>query len=93
MNDTLFPTKGQFFGVVFADGTDRSYREDVWECVASDEYRIVAKALMPCDYKKSIVFYRADWLIQPVSDAVIAAIQVAAEMRELQIAERKAQQA
>jgi hypothetical protein len=81
MSDTNFPEKGQFFGVVFADGTDRSYRDDVWECIASDEFRIVAKRITLSWLDGAVTFYRADWIVQPVSDAIVAAVQVDAEMR------------
>jgi hypothetical protein len=42
-----FPQVGQFFGVTHSNGTDGSYRDDVWECLASDEHRIVAKPIRP----------------------------------------------
>ena len=87
MSQTDFPNVGQFFGVTFADGTDRSYREDIWECIACDEHRIVATAIDHIDYKKAIVFYRKDWIIQPVSDAIVAAIQIKVEAREQRRAE------
>jgi len=77
-----FPQAGQFFGVTYADGTDGSYRDDVFECIASDEFRIVAKPIKPCFYKDGIVFHRTQWVIEHVSDAVVAALQVAVEQRE-----------
>lgn len=92
MSDTKFPEKGQFFGVSHANGKDSFYRDDVFECVASDEFRIVAKPVMP-SWLKTHVFHRHDWVIQPVSDAVVAAVQVAAEIREQEIADQKARQA
>lgn len=76
-----FPQAGQFFGVTHAGGEDGSYRDDVWECLASDEFRIVAKPVVPCFYKNAITFYRTDWIIQRVSDAVVATLQVAVEQR------------
>jgi hypothetical protein len=54
----------------------------VWECLASDEHRIVAKPIRPCFYKDGIVFYRSEWIIERVSDAVVAALQVAIKQRE-----------
>lgn len=92
MSDTQFPTKGQFFGVTHVSGKDGSYRGDVFECVASDEFRIVAKPVMPT-WINTHVFHRDDWNIQTVSDAVVAAVQVAAEIREQEIAEQRAQRA
>jgi hypothetical protein len=77
-----FPKAGEFFGVTHAGGKDGSYRDDVWECLASDEYRIVAKPIRPCFYKDGIVFYRSEWIIERVSDTVVAALQVAVEHRE-----------
>jgi hypothetical protein len=77
-----FPQVGQFFGVTHSNGTDGSYRDDVWECLASDEHRIVAKPIRPCFYKDGIVFYRSEWIIERVSDAVVAALQVAIKQRE-----------
>lgn len=76
-----FPKAGDFFGVTHAAGKDGSYRSDVFECLASDEYRIVAKPIVPCFYKEGITFYRSDWIIQSVSDAVVATLQVVAEQR------------
>lgn len=76
-----FPKAGEFFGVTHAGGTDGSYRSDVFECLASDEYRVVAKPIVPCFYKEGITFYRSDWVIQTVSDAVVATLQVVAEER------------
>jgi hypothetical protein len=76
-----FPKAGDFFGVTHAAGKDGSYRSDVFECLASDEYRIVAKPIVPCFYKDGITFYRSDWIIQTVSDAVVATLQVVAEER------------
>lgn len=76
-----FPDVGQYFGVVFADGSDKSYREDVWRCIASDEHRIVASAIDHCGYKTNVVFYRKDWMIQAVSNDVVAAVQIKAEER------------
>lgn len=92
MSDIKFPEKGQFFGVTHASGKDGSYRGDVFECVASDEFRIVAKPVMPT-WINSHVFYRSDWVIQTVSDAVVAAVQVAAEIRVQEIAEQRARAA
>lgn len=76
-----FPRAGEFFGVTHAGGKDGSYRDDVWECLASDEHRIVAKPVVPSFYKNGITFYRSDWIIQSVSDAVVATLQVVAEQR------------
>jgi len=76
-----FPKAGEFFGVTHANGKDGSYRDDVWECLASDEFRIVARTIIPCFYKDATTFYRADWVIEPVSDHVVATLQVAAEQR------------
>lgn len=81
MSDVQFPARGQFFGVTHASGKDGSYRDDVWECLASDEFRIVAKPIVPSFYKNGITFYRSDWVIQSVSDAVVATLQVVAEQR------------
>jgi hypothetical protein len=92
MSEVQFPERGQFFGVTHAGGKDGSFRDDVWECIASDEFRIVAKPVMP-SWLKTHVFYRSEWVIQSVSDTVVAAVQVAAEIREQEIADQKAQRA
>lgn len=81
MSDVQFPERGQFLGVTHASGKDGSYRDDVWECLASDEFRIVAKPIVPSFYKNGITFYRSDWIIESVSDAVVATLQVVAEQR------------
>jgi hypothetical protein len=76
-----FPKAGEYFGVTHASGKDGSYRDDVLECLASDDFRIVAKPIVPSFYKNGITFYRTDWIIQRVSDAVVATLQVVAEQR------------
>lgn len=79
-----FPQAGQFFGVTHIGGTDGSYRSDVWECLASDDYRIVAKSITPRWNHNALTFYRTDWIIERVSDAVVAVLQVDAEQRLVQ---------
>ena len=75
MSEALFPTPGQYFGVTCADGIDRSYRSDVFICVASDQHRVVAKFITPSWGKdKPIIFHRHDWRIQGVDGSIVEAI-------------------
>lgn len=76
-----FPQAGEFFGVTHAGGVDSSYRDDVWECLASDEHRIVAKSITPSWNRNAMTFYRTEWVIERVSNAVVAVLQIDAEQR------------
>jgi len=70
-----FPSCGDRFGVRNNRG-DRSYLDSVFECIASDIHKIVAKKIKGYVYgtENNYVFDRSDWQIQKLSDCVINSI-------------------
>lgn len=52
---------------------DRSYMEDVFECIASDKLRVVAKRLTGRPAMDSYTFHRRDNWIEIISLAVLTA--------------------
>ena len=71
---SVFPLHGDRFGVSHK-GNDRSYRTDVFECISSDEYRVVAKKIKGFVVGvNNYVFHRSDWDMQKVCDCIINSI-------------------
>lgn len=62
-----FPAKGEYFSCVCTGWPDNSYKEDVFECLASDASRVVAKRLTNAFSDKPHVFFRPDWRFDDVS--------------------------
>lgn len=46
---------------------DRSYRDDIFQCLASDASRVVAKKLTGYQFKEPHIFYRPEWQFDDVS--------------------------
>lgn len=64
-----FPAAGEFFGMCCIGWKDNSYKNTIFECLASDEYRVVAKAVAGSGIysKDPLIFFREDWAFQDVS--------------------------
>lgn len=82
MSDAQFPVKGQHFGVMFATAADRSYRDDIFVCLASDQHRVVGKAITPHWNREPMVFHREDWSFQTVDDSLVEAMHFPEEQAQ-----------
>jgi hypothetical protein len=67
-----FPRKGEFFSMVCIGWKDNSYKESIFECIASDASRVVAKRVHGGWPDSPQVFYRADWQFDDVSELLEA---------------------
>lgn len=71
----VFPLIGLIANRQTGDGTtiqetrvDRSYREDVFQCLESDATRVVCRKIDKDEYgKKPIVFHRSEWRIDNIN--------------------------
>lgn len=67
-----FPIKGEFFGVVCSYMQDHSYRTDIFECLGSDDKRVVCSRRTRGIHSEAMIFHRSEWNFEDVS-AILAA--------------------
>jgi hypothetical protein len=64
----MFPSEGEFFGLVCSYMNDHSYRTDIFECTASDEKRVVGiRRTRSWSQDEQMIFHRAEWKFEDVT--------------------------
>lgn len=67
IQEVSFPSAGEYFSVVCVGWKDNSYKTDIFQCLASDAQRVVAKRVVGHNYSAPYIFFRPDWRFDDVS--------------------------
>lgn len=68
IQELSFPGPGDFFAISSIDKSDKSYRENIFQCLESDATRVVARNVHGYEYGNGVkIFHRIEWRIDNVN--------------------------